>query len=152
MKDKKINEFRIEDNMIMEYYGDGGNLVIPDGVKDIFFEVFCGNSSITSVTIPGTIIELTPFAFERCETIKIATLNEGLTFIDCCAFNDCKELEIINLPKSLEHIGISAFSNCLSLKEIRYAGNKSEWELIIKDEEWNKNTGNYNVIYECDIQ
>ena len=33
------NEFRIEDGMVMEYYGTGGLVDIPFGVQDIFFQV-----------------------------------------------------------------------------------------------------------------
>lgn len=57
-------EFRIEDGMIMEYYGTGGDVIIPDGVTDIFFEVFSMCTTITSITIPGSILEVTPFVFE----------------------------------------------------------------------------------------
>ena len=67
--DKK-KEFIIEDNTIMEYVGNGGEVVIPDDITDIFFEAFYGVCALTSVTIPGTILDITPFVFERCSSLK----------------------------------------------------------------------------------
>ena len=148
MNEIKNNEFVIdEDDMLMEYCGIGGDVVIPDGIKDIFFEAFFGRYSITSVTIPGTIEDIAPFVFEECSSLKKLIIKEGLITIGACAFNNCKSLEIINLPKSLKHICMSSFCNCCSLKEIHYAGSKSDWNLIEKDEDWDKETGNYKIIF-----
>lgn len=143
------NEFRIEDEMIMEYYGNGGEIIIPEGVTDIFFQVFCGMDIITSVIIPGTILEITPFVFESCSSLKKVTLNEGVNIIGVNSFNCCEKLEIVNLPKSLKNIKLGAFVNCISLKEIRYAGSKEEWDNIIKEEAWNENSKNYDMFFNC---
>lgn len=138
-----------EDNMIMEYCGDGGDVVIPDGVSDIFFEAFYGQFKITSVTIPGSVKKIAPVVFERCISLKEVTFKEGVTCIGTCSFNCCEELEIINLPKSIKCIESFAFSNCSLLKEIHYAGSKSDWELVEKQEDWDKDSGDYNIIFEC---
>lgn len=55
--------------MIMWYAGLGGEVRIPQGIKDIFFEAFYGSAIITSI-IPGSISDITPFVFEKCEKLK----------------------------------------------------------------------------------
>lgn len=144
------NEFIIdEDNMVMEYCGDGGNVVIPDGIKDIFFQAFYGNFKIESVIIPGSVKEVAPVVFEMCSSLKEVFFNDGIVSIGACSFNCCEKLETINFPKSIKIIESFAFSNCPSLKQIRYAGSKSDWELVVKKKDWDKDSGDYGVIYNC---
>lgn len=114
----EYNEFKIEEDMIMEYYGNGGNVVIPDGIKDIFFQAFYEIDNITSLTIPGSIIDITPFVFEHCSSLKEVILKHGIKVIGVNSFNYCNNIEIVKLPLSIERIQQGAFSNCKSLKEI----------------------------------
>lgn len=140
-------EFIVEDGMIMEYVGPGGEVVIPQDVTDIFFEAFYGSANITSVTIPGSITDITPFVFEKSEKLQMAKLCEGVSVINVCAFNECKNLETIYLPNSLRLIKMNAISNCTLLKKIYYNGTKENWDLIIKENNWNENSNNYIVIF-----
>ena len=50
--------FEIKNDMIIKYYGNGGDVILPSGVKDIFFEVFSMRKDINSVVIPGSIEEI----------------------------------------------------------------------------------------------
>lgn len=136
-----------EDNMLMEYCGNGGDVVIPNGVSDIFFQAFYGDFKITSITVPGSIKSVSPVVFERLETLKEVTLNEGVESIDMCAFNECINLEIVTLPHSIKKICDSAFSNCSSLKEIHYNGTKEEWNLVIKEDSWDEGTSKYKLTF-----
>ena len=139
-------EFIVDDDgMITEYVGPGGDIVIPEDVTDIFFEAFFGSALITSVIIPGSIVDITPFVFERSEKLKVVKLCEGVSVINVCAFNDCKNLERIYLPRSLKLIKMNAISNCPSLKNIFYNGSKEDWDLIIKEDNWNENSSNYKL-------
>ena len=41
MEDKVLlNKFEIEDNVVTKYLGSDKDVIIPNGVSDIFFEVF----------------------------------------------------------------------------------------------------------------
>lgn len=142
-----FNEFIIDDGMIMEYVGEGGEVVIPHGVTDIFFEAFYGTAIVTSISIPGSITDITPFVFERSEKLKIVRIHEGVSVINVCAFNECNSLETIFLPNSLKEIKMSAIANCTSLKNIYYNGNKENWDLVIKENDWDENSGMYNLIF-----
>ena len=141
------NEFRIEDGMVMEYYGNGGLVDIPFGVQDIFFQVFCGMENITRVHIPGSISELPPVAFERCSGLVTAKLDAGITEIGYAAFNDCTALLSVVLPKTLKVIHPYAFSNCSLLSQICFQGSKEEWEAVEKGEDWDKDAGKYRVLF-----
>ena len=142
------NTFEIEDDIIMKYLGDDEEIVIHDGVKDIFFEVFFGNTKIKSVVIPGSISSLIAFLFERCPALTSVELCEGVADIGLGAFMKCKSLTSVILPRSLIHIGKSAFEGCRSLKYIYYRGTKFEWDALKKDNNWDLLTGDYTVIYE----
>lgn len=140
--------FEIEDGMIMEYFGDGGELIIPEGVRDIFFEVFEHNRKITKVTIPGSISDLTSFAFSGCPALTEAILSEGVSLIGFCAFENCTALKKVVLPASLEEMQKNTFAGCTALREICYRGSASDWEQITKGEDWDKDTGEYKIVFD----
>ncbi len=141
------NEFEIEDNRIMEYFGNGGAVIIPEGVTDIFFQVFEGNYLITSVSIPGSIPDITVYAFDRCSALSDVTLGEGVESIGFFAFMDCPLLKKVVLPKSLKIINRGAFSGCKALGEICFRGSASEWDMIDKEDGWDADTGDYCITY-----
>lgn len=87
-----VNGFTIEDDTLKNYYGDGGDVVVPDGVKHIADMAFLNKSNITSVTLP-----------------------EGIETIGKDAFNGCSNMTSINLPDSITSIGEEAFAYCSSL-------------------------------------
>ena len=143
-----IHEFEIEDGMLMKYYGAGGDVTIPEGVADIFFEVFEGHTALTSITLPHSLTSVTPLEFAGCPVLAEVTLSEGTEEIGPCAFQNCPALTKITLPKTLVRIGALAFSGCHALCEIRYGGSEKEWSLVEKDADWDKDTGAYRVVCE----
>ena len=68
---------------------------IPDSVKIIDDEAFCGCKNLTSITIPDSVMRI----------------NTG-------AFNGCKGLTNVTVPKSVQVIFDGAFWNCPSLTDI----------------------------------
>ncbi len=50
--------FIIENGELTAYTGSGGDITIPDTVTGISDNVFSGNTSLTSVTIPGSVISI----------------------------------------------------------------------------------------------
>lgn len=145
------NIFDIDDGMLMEYFGDGGELVIPEGVRDIFFEVFEHNAQITRVIIPGSITDLTLSAFSGCTALKEAILSEGVEIIGSWAFQNCTALSCVTLPASLKEIQKNAFAGCTALREICYGGTEEQWKKVTRSEGWNKDTVGYTVIFNSRI-
>ena len=143
--DDKKNEFIIDENgMLTAYVGLGGDVIIPDGVTDIFFDVFHSFAIIDTIVIPGSIDDIAPFVFEN-STIKVVKINEGVKVIGICSFNCCQSLDTVYLPKSIREINFRAFANCSSLSKIYYGGSQSDWNAIVKEDNWDENTNNYVI-------
>lgn len=60
----------IQDGQLLGYYGNGGDIVIPDTVTMIAPEAFKGNDNVTSVTIPGSVSAIGYNAFEGCTALE----------------------------------------------------------------------------------
>jgi hypothetical protein len=72
---------------------------------------FKNNNSITSVTLPEGITEISPYAFANCENLISVTLPSTLTHIGERAFNECSRLANLVLPENLLSISNYAFYN-----------------------------------------
>ena len=75
------------------------------------------NTSLESVTLPSTLIELGNHAFQHCCMSEVV-LNEGLKKIGVGVFNQCKSLESINIPSTVTIIENRAFAECTRLREV----------------------------------
>lgn len=90
---------------------------LPDGLLVIGNNSFYG-SSIRSIDIPNTVVEIKSEAFAICNHLSHVKLPENLVILGSGSFSLCSSLESINLPQSLEEIGSLAFSSCNNLKEV----------------------------------
>jgi len=73
------------------------------------------NSSLISVTIPGSVSDIGDGAFEFCVSLTNATIVNGVTNIGASAFLWCSWLPTIEIPASVTSIGDYAFMFCSSL-------------------------------------
>lgn len=73
---------------------------------------------LTTVTLPGSIVEIEDDAFSDCEKLETFNFSEGLTTIGSYVFWGCNSLVNISLPNSLQSIGNSAFYSCSGLSAI----------------------------------
>ena len=88
-------DFVIENGVVKQYTGPGGDVMVPSGVTAIGEKAFQGNNSLRRVVIP-----------------------EGVTRIEDNAFVDCRLMQVICLPKSLSEAGEHAFWRCCRLSYI----------------------------------
>ncbi|MCH5292725.1 MAG: leucine-rich repeat domain-containing protein [Treponema sp.] len=100
---EEIPEFDIMDGILQHYYGTGGDVTIPDGVRIIGSNAFEAKA-ITSVVIPSGVVQIQSLAF----------------------FN-CSELTSVTLPVSVREIADDAFWYCDSLKNLTYTGTLKDW-------------------------
>jgi flagellar hook protein FlgE len=90
------SNFEIDDKgVLIAYYGNGGEVVIPTGVTAIANYVFSDNYNLTSIIIP-----------------------EGVTNIGYGSFANCSNLSFVSIPNSVTSIGDYAFVYCTNLQEI----------------------------------
>lgn len=99
-----------------------GNIIIPETftyegidylVTSIWYQVFMRNSTITSITIPGSIKTIETWQFQDCSNLKSVNLGDGVETISYQAFTSCDRLESINIPNSVTSIGNQAFRDCI---------------------------------------
>ena len=82
-----LKDFKIENGVLKEYIGEGGTVIIPEGVTKIGSFAFKGNAQIVSVII-----------------------SEGVKEIEEMAFQECYGLQKVIIPSSVTRIGFSALS------------------------------------------
>lgn len=116
------NNFLIENGVLKQYRGPGGDVAIPDGVKKIDLYAFSSCSSLTSVKLPESVRRIHVNAFEDCKNLTRVTIPEGVKSIGYWAFRNCESLESLTLPKSLEKMAFGAFEGCTKLQEVTIPG------------------------------
>jgi len=113
--DEIENDYEIIDGVLKYYYGNGGEIIIPENVKEIDSKVFKENIQITSVTIPGSISYIDLETFAGCRKLRKIILHEGVKCIGEFSFSECDELVEVIFPESLEIIESAAFWKCANL-------------------------------------
>ena len=108
------------------YDGAGGDVVVPaeiDGftVDVIGVSVFKGDT-ITSLTLPETVLELRSGAVSSCENLASVTLPQSLVVINRMNFFSCNALTEITIPAGVRYIGDGSFRFCDALRKITFEG------------------------------
>jgi hypothetical protein len=93
-----INDFVIENGVLIKYQGPGGDVVIPEGVTSIGVWAFKDCSSLTSVVIPNGVTSIGDEAFSYCKSLTGVVIPEGVKIIGKKAFAECDELCTIIAP------------------------------------------------------
>ena len=81
-----INDFVIENGVLKEYKGQGGDVVIPEGVTSIGYRAFYYCSSLTSIVIPESVTSIGDSAFYGCSSLSSVVIPENVTSIGQRAF------------------------------------------------------------------
>ncbi len=118
------------------------SLTFPENVKEISKFAFKNCLNLENITIPAGVKGIHGYAFMGCENLKDVTLSEGLEFIHGFAFSNCKGLESIKIPDSVTSIGWASFSGCTSLGSIIIPKNVTGMDVSVFD-----NCVNLKTIY-----
>ena len=95
--------------VITGYNGDAATVEIPseiDGkpVTSIGWSAFQNCTSLTTITIPGSVKSVGWSAFKDCTGLTGITISNGVTIIEGSAFNGCTGLTAITIPNSVTDI------------------------------------------------
>ena len=86
----------IQDGQLLGYYGEGGDIVIPNTVTIIGEEAFKDNDNVTSVTIPGSVQQISYAAFSGCTELEEIIFSDPVDGADMIirldAFVNCPKL------------------------------------------------------------
>ena len=102
-----------------DLYIDGkfmDEIVIPDGIKEIYDYSFCGCSA-KSLTLPESVEKIGKYSFSGVPISKIE-FSDNLTQIDQYAFAGCQSLTYLSLPDSIKVLVGGAFYNCVNLETV----------------------------------
>ena len=99
---------------ITGYNGSGGPIIIPNKINGLRVTsigqyAFFNCSSLTSVTIPDTVISIEALAFLYCSGLKNVSIPDSLTSIGDYAFVCCSSLLSISIPDNVTNVGDYAF-------------------------------------------
>ena len=108
------------------------SIVFPDTITKISVGAFHNCTSLTSVTLPKKMPNLSDGSyyygygiFLGCTALKSVTIPSGWTEIPAAMFSDCKNLTTVNIPNTVTKIN-GAFSGCTSLKSITIPNSVTE--------------------------
>lgn len=94
------------------------SITIPSSVISIGSDAFGGCGNLTSITIPSGVTSIGDRAFEACESLTSITIPSGVTSIGDGVFLNCWSLTSISIPDGVTSIGEDAFNSCWSLTSI----------------------------------
>lgn len=111
-------EFHIVDTTIVEYLGDGGDVVIPDKVTTIGDMAFSNRSDVTSVKFTKDVTTIGAYAFENCTGLTGPfTPPNNLNHIGNYAFAGCTGITEFIFQNKLQSVGTNVFDGCTALQK-----------------------------------
>ncbi len=93
------------------------SITIPDSVVSIGAEAF-EYCNFTSVTIPSKVTSIGDYAFSYCSGLTEATIPNSVTSIGDNAFQGCYSLTSVTIPDSVTSINKRTFQNCTNLTNV----------------------------------
>ena len=91
---------------------------IPNSVITIGSYAFSGCERLTSINIPNSVTTIESYAFSGCERLTSINIPNSVTTIESYAFEDCDGLTSVSIPNSVTTIGNLVFAGCTHLEEL----------------------------------
>lgn len=137
-----MENFRIENGILVEYTGDETvvrvprgvrvvengalarlkrveEIVLPPSVKEIRHGAFMHCAALREVRLPRGLKKMGEAVFAGCLSLRRVALPHGLTLLPADTFRGCAALEEVSLPRGVTYIGDNAFADCVSLAALR---------------------------------
>ena len=95
-----------------------GACIIKESTRLIASNAFERCDSLSSVTIPNSVISIGIGAFNDCSSLTSVTIPNSVTSIGISAFDGCSSLTSVTIPNSVTSIGNNAFYECSNLQSL----------------------------------
>ena len=96
------SDFVIENGVLLEYKGPGGEVIIPEGVTEIPILRFEHCNHLTRVVLPESLQSINIRAFYDCINLKEVVISKNVSYIGEGAFDSCERLERIIVDEENE--------------------------------------------------
>lgn len=96
------------------------SVTMPDSIVSIGNSAFTSCQNLLSVKFPNDVAILGTAAFTNCTRLIKVVLNNNLTAISSGAFQGCTKLTSISIPDSVKVIESRAFHGCSALKTVDF--------------------------------
>lgn len=113
-----INDFVIEDGVLIKYTGTDAEATVPNSVHKIGKYAFKENDLLVSVVIPESVTTIEGYAFCRCNCLANIFIPNSVPEIGAYTFYECKSLKSIVIPESVTKIHKFAFDGSFALEKI----------------------------------
>lgn len=101
--------------VLEKYEGQGGDVVIPDGVTSVGDGAFYERSDVTSVEMQYGVLSIVNEAFCGCTSLVSVVMPASVTTIGSAVFANCFSLVSVNIPVSVTSVNWGMFYGCASL-------------------------------------
>ncbi|MDD4292090.1 MAG: leucine-rich repeat protein [Clostridia bacterium] len=118
---ESAEEFVIENGVLVSYNGNGGDVIVPNGVTKTAKNVFWENADITSITFPEGFTTMGEYSCSRLVNLKKIVLPASFSTMTKYNIYACPNLESINLEDTdLSSVGIRCFMGLTKMKEMTF--------------------------------
>ena len=134
--------------VLTEYKGPGGDVVIPEGVKEIDNQAFTGCKGLASVTIPESVRKIRFYAFGEC-SIQSVTIPKSVQSIEESAFCECENLTSVTFQDREDAPGIEQdiFYNSPNITNVAIPRCVARIAFaLFEDTPWLKKLGEFAVV------
>ena len=127
-EDKFISDLHIPDmyngvrvmgiSMCAFQYSSMQSVIIPDSILEIGTQAFYGCESLQSVSFGSSVKKIHQAAFQGCDNLTSVAFSDSIEYIGSFAFWGCNLVGTITLPTSLVEIGKQAFAFNSELEKV----------------------------------
>ena len=128
-------EFVINDGKLTAYNGEGGDIVIPEGVRIVGEKAFAKNNTVTSVRFSEGVEKIESSAFVGCESLRRVYIPKTVNSFDSAAFMNSRvrEVHITDLAAWCDSYFSYATANPLGCGADLYLNGEIVTDLVIPD-------------------